>query len=136
MDEATQPMPEQFRLTLENGETIELDGSVLHLDRDEASPSVVLRVTPGGRSLAYVLEEWSTVARLFARENRRSIDELELSRVLAGAAAAPEGSELPVREPRGKTGGAVGAAVGGAPGVDRTGAAVVGGGCGGVVAIG
>jgi hypothetical protein len=102
MDEATHPVPEQFRLALANGETIELDGGVLRLDGEEASASVVLRLAPWrAQSLSYVLQEWSVVSRLFSPEPRRSLDELELSRMLVIAAAAAEGSTPELRAPRG-----------------------------------
>jgi hypothetical protein len=88
MAEATQFDPQRLRLALDNGEEVELDGSTLVLG-DEESPSVVLRLAPWrARSVARVLEEWSTVARVFHRAPRPILTEVELSRTLDLAASA------------------------------------------------
>jgi hypothetical protein len=56
---------------------------------DEESPSVVLRLAPWrARSVAQVLQEWSSVSRIFHQASRPQLDELELSRTLELAAAA------------------------------------------------
>jgi hypothetical protein len=87
MAETTQFDPDRLRLTLDNGEEVELDGGTLVLG-DEESPSVVLRLTPWrARSVARVLEEWSAVSRVFHRAPRPVLTELELSRTLDLAAS-------------------------------------------------
>ncbi len=87
MAEATQFDPDRLRLTLNNGEMVELDGGTLVLG-DEESPSVVLRLAPWrARSVARVLEEWSAISRVFHRAPRPILTELELSRTLDLAAS-------------------------------------------------
>ena len=87
MAEATQFDPEWLRLTVDNGEVVELDGGALVLGGEE-SPSVVLRLAPWrARSVARVLEEWSAVSRVFHRAPRPILTELELSRTLDLAAS-------------------------------------------------
>jgi hypothetical protein len=87
MAEATQFDPDRTRLTLDNGEVVELDGGTLVLS-DEETPSVVLRLTPWrARSVARVLEEWSAVSRVFHRAPRPILTEIELSRTLDLAAS-------------------------------------------------
>jgi hypothetical protein len=88
MPDPTQFDPDRLRVTLDHGEVVELDGSTLVLEGEE-SPSVVLRLTPWrARSVARVLEEWSSVSRIFHRPTRPHLDELELSRTLELAASA------------------------------------------------
>ena len=88
MAEATQPDAESVRVALDNGETVELDGGTLLVD-GTPSPSVVLRLAPWrARSLAHVLDEWSATAKLFDRDRRASVYEVELSRTLNAAADA------------------------------------------------
>jgi hypothetical protein len=72
---------------------VELDGGTLVLD-DQESPSVVLRLAPWrARSVAQVLQEWSSVSRIFHHSTRPHLDELELSRALKLAAAALGGGD-------------------------------------------
>jgi hypothetical protein len=53
-----------------HGEVVELDGGTLVLDGEE-SPSVVLRLTPWrARSVARLLQEWSSVSRIFQHSTR------------------------------------------------------------------
>jgi hypothetical protein len=89
-------------VVLDHGEVVELDGGTLVLE-DQESPSVVLRLAPWrARSVARVLQEWSSVSRIFHRSTRPHLDELELSRTLELAAAVLGGGEEPiVRSPRG-----------------------------------
>jgi hypothetical protein len=72
--------PDRLRVVLDHGEVVELDGGTLVLNGEE-SPSVVLRLAPWrARSVARVLEEWSSVSRIFTAQglspprgrNRRS----------------------------------------------------------------
>jgi hypothetical protein len=89
-------------VVLDHGEVVELDGGTLVLDGQE-SPSVVLRLAPWrARSVARVLQEWSSVSRIFHHPTRPHLDELDLSRTLELAAAARGASDEPnVRSLRG-----------------------------------
>jgi hypothetical protein len=101
MPDPTQFDPDRVRVVLDHGEVVELDGGTLVLDGEE-SPSVLLRLTPWrARSVARVLQEWSSVSRIFHHPARPHLDELELSRTLELAAAALDrGDEPVVRSPR------------------------------------
>ena len=94
--------PERIRVILDQGEVVQLDGGTLVVDGEE-SPSVVLRLTPWrARSVARILEEWSSVSRIFNRSARTPLDELDLSRTLELAAATLDDSDEPIlRFPRG-----------------------------------
>jgi hypothetical protein len=94
--------PDRIRVVLDHGEAVELDGGTLVLDGQE-SPSVVLRLAPWrARSVARVLQEWSSVSRIFHHPTRTHLDELDLSRMLELAAAVLGGGDEPtVRSPRG-----------------------------------
>jgi hypothetical protein len=93
-EEGRDPMPDpmhldphRLRVVLDHGEAVELDGGTLVLDGQE-SPSVVLRLAPWrARSVARVLQEWSSVSRIFHHTTRPHLDELDLSRTLELAAA-------------------------------------------------
>src|SRR5438309_262475 len=102
MPDPMQLDPDHLRVVLDHGEVVELDGGTLVLNGQE-SPSVVLRLAPWrARSVARVLQEWSSVSRIFHHSTRSYLDELELSRTLELAAAAFGGGEAPiVRSPRG-----------------------------------
>jgi hypothetical protein len=102
MPDPTQFDPDRLRVVLDHGEVVELDGGTLVLDGEE-SPSVVLRLAPWrARSVARVLEEWSSVSRIFHHSARPYLEELELSRTLELAAATLGGGDQPiVRSPRG-----------------------------------
>ena len=102
MADPRQFAPERLRVVLDHGEVVELDGGTLVLD-DEESPSVVLRLAPWrARSVARVLQEWSSLSRIFHHSTRSCLDELELSRTLELAAAVFGGEEEPiVRSARG-----------------------------------
>src|SRR5438445_13627884 len=94
---------DRLRVVLDHGEVVELDGGTLVLDSQE-TPSVVLRLAPWrARSVARVLQEWSSVSRVFHHSTRPHLDELELSRTLELAAAVFDGGgeEPIVRSPRG-----------------------------------
>jgi hypothetical protein len=69
----------------------------------QESPSVVLRLAPWrARSVARVLQEWTSVSRIFHYLTRPHLDELELARTLELAAAVLGGGDEPiVRSPRG-----------------------------------
>ncbi len=94
--------PDRIRVVLDHGEAVELDGGTLVLDGQE-SPSVVLRLAPWrARSVARVLQEWSSVSRIFHHPTRPHLDELDLSRTLELAAAVlGAGDEPNVRSLRG-----------------------------------
>jgi hypothetical protein len=94
--------PDQLRVVLDHGEAVELDGGTLVLDGQE-SPRVVLRLAPWrARSVARVLQEWSSVSRIFHPRLDRTLDELDLSRTLELAAAVlGAGDEPNVRSLRG-----------------------------------
>jgi hypothetical protein len=78
---------DRLRVVLDHGEVVELDGGTLVLEGQE-SPSVVLRLAPWrARSVARVLQEWSSVSRIFHHPTRPHLEELELSRALELAAA-------------------------------------------------
>ena len=102
MPDPTQFDPDRLRVALDHGEVVELDGGTLVLDGAE-TPSVVLRLAPWrARSVARVLEEWSSVSRIFHRPARPYQDELGLSRTLELAASAlGDGDEPILRSPRG-----------------------------------
>jgi hypothetical protein len=88
MPDSTQFGPDPIRVALDHGEVVELDGGTLVLGGEEF-PSVVLRLAPWrARSVARVLQEWSSVARIFHHSGRPHLDELELSRTLELAASA------------------------------------------------
>ncbi|MGH3697558.1 MAG: hypothetical protein ACRDRX_26865 [Pseudonocardiaceae bacterium] len=88
MPDPTQFGPDRFRVALDHGEVVELDGRTLVLDGEE-SPTVVLRLAPRrARSVARVLEEWSSVSRIFHNPTRPHLDELDLSRTLDLATSA------------------------------------------------
>jgi hypothetical protein len=102
MPDPTQFNPGRLRVALDHGEVVELDGGTLVLDGGE-SPSVVLRLAPWrARSVARVLQEWSSVSRIFHHPARPHLDELDLSRTLELAAAVlGDGAEPTLRSPRG-----------------------------------
>jgi hypothetical protein len=65
MPDPRQLDPDRIRVVLDHGEVVELDGGTLVLDGEE-SPSVVLRLAPWrARSIARVLQEWTSVSRSF-----------------------------------------------------------------------
>jgi hypothetical protein len=94
--------PDRIRVVLDHGEVVELDGGTLVLDGQE-SPSMVLRLAPWrARSIARVLQEWTSVSRIFHHPTRPHLHELDLSRTLELAAAVLGGGDEPiVRSPRG-----------------------------------
>jgi hypothetical protein len=95
MSDPTQFDSDRVRVVLDHGEVVELEGGTLVLDGEEF-PSVVLRLVPWrARSVARVLQEWSSVARIFHHPTRPPLDELELSRTLELAAAALDGRDEP-----------------------------------------
>ena len=102
MPDPTQFDPDPIRVALDHGEVVELDGGTLVLDGEESS-SVVLRLAPWrARSVARVLQEWSSVSQIFHHPTRPHPDELELSRTLELAAAALGDHDEPImRSPRG-----------------------------------
>jgi hypothetical protein len=96
MPDPTQFDPNPIRVALDHGEVVELDGGTLLLDGEE-SPSVVLRLAPWrARSVARVLQEWSSVSRIFHHPARPRLDELDLSRTLELAAAALGDQDEPI----------------------------------------
>src|SRR4030088_1468863 len=95
MPDPTQFNPGRLRVALDHGEVVELDGGTLVLDGGE-SPSVVLRLAPWrARSVARVLQEWSSVSRIFCHLTRPHLDELDLSRTLELAAAVAGAGDEP-----------------------------------------
>jgi hypothetical protein len=102
MPDPRQFNPDRLRVVLDQGEVVELDGGTLVLEGQE-SPSVVLRLAPWrARSVARVLQEWSSVSRIFHSPARPRVDELDLSRTLELAAAVLGASdESNVRSLRG-----------------------------------
>ncbi|MDQ3765637.1 MAG: hypothetical protein M3460_30750 [Actinomycetota bacterium] len=102
MPDPTQFDPNPIRVPLDHGEVVELDGGTLILGGEE-SPSVVLRLAPWrARSVARVLQEWSSVSQIFHQASRPPLDELELSRTLELAAAALGDLDEPIiKSPRG-----------------------------------
>jgi hypothetical protein len=88
--------PDRLRVVLDHGEVVELDGGTLVLDGQE-SPSVMLRLASWrARSVAQVLQEWSSVSRIFHHPTRPHLEELELSRTLELAAAVLDGGDEPI----------------------------------------
>jgi hypothetical protein len=93
MPDPTQFDPDRVQVVLDHYEVVELDGGTLVLDSHEP-PSVVLRLAPWrARSVARVLQEWTSVSRIFHHTTRPPLDELELSRTLEWAAAALGGRQ-------------------------------------------
>jgi len=103
MPDPTQLDPDRLRVALDHGEVVEFDGGTLVLDGTQESPSVLLRLAPWrARSVARVLQEWSSVSRIFHHPSRPHLDELDLSRTLELAASVlGESDEPTVRSPRG-----------------------------------
>jgi hypothetical protein len=96
MPDPTQSGPDPIRVALDHGEVVELNGGTLVLDGEE-SPSVVLRLAPWrAQSVARVLQEWSSVSRIFHHPTRPHLDELDLSRTLELAAAVIGGGDEPI----------------------------------------
>ena len=102
MPDPRQLDPDRLRVVLDHGEVVELDGGTLVLEGQE-SPSVVLRLAPWrARSVARILQEWTSVSRIFHHSTRPHLEELDLSRTLELAAAVlGDGDEPIVRSPRG-----------------------------------
>jgi hypothetical protein len=102
MPDPMQLDPDRLRVVLDHGEVVELDGGTLVLEGQE-SPSVVLRLAPWrARSVARILQEWTSVSRIFHHSTRPHLEELDLSRTLELAAAVlGDGDEPIVRSPRG-----------------------------------
>ena len=102
MPDPRQLDPDRLRVVLDHGEAVELDGGTLVLDGQEY-PSVVLRLASWrARSVARVLQEWTSVSRIFHHPTRPHLEELDLSRTLELAASVlGDGDEPIVRSPRG-----------------------------------
>ncbi|MGH3710652.1 MAG: hypothetical protein ACRDRU_05600 [Pseudonocardiaceae bacterium] len=102
MPDPRQLDPDRIRVVLDHGEVVELDGGTLVLEGQE-SPSVVLRLAPWrARSVARVLQEWTSVSRIFHHPTRPHLDELDLSRTLELAASVLGDRDEPsVRSARG-----------------------------------
>lgn len=98
----TQFDQDRIQVVLDHGEVVERDGGTLVLDGEE-SPSVVFRLAPWrARSVARVLQEWSSVSRIFHHPTRSQLDELDLSRTLELAATTLGDQDgLIMRSPRG-----------------------------------
>jgi hypothetical protein len=94
MPDLTQFDPDRIQVVLDHGAVMELDG--------EESLSVVLRLAPWrARSVARVLQEWSSVSQIFHHPARPHLDELALSQILEMAAAVlGDGDEPTLRCPR------------------------------------
>jgi hypothetical protein len=75
MPDPMQLDPDRLRVALDHGEVVELDGGTLVLDGQE-SPSVVLRLAPWrARSVARVLQEWTSVSRIFHHSTRLHLED-------------------------------------------------------------
>ena len=91
--------PDRLRVALDHGEVVELDGGTLVLEGQEI-PSVVLRLAPWrARSVARVLQEWTSVSRIFQHPTRPHLEELGLSRTLELAAAVLGCGDEPIVRP-------------------------------------
>jgi hypothetical protein len=72
MPDPTEFGPDRLRVVLDHGEVVELDGGTLVLNGEE-SASVVLRLALWrARLVAWVLEEWSYVPRIFTAQRIES----------------------------------------------------------------
>jgi hypothetical protein len=90
MANSTEREPRRFRLAMDNGEVVEVDGSTL-LDEDSGRtvPAVVLRL-PAWRAhaLAHVLASWNRAVDLFEEVTNVSQDESDLAWALSAASSA------------------------------------------------
>jgi hypothetical protein len=104
MANSTERDPRPFRLELDQGEVVEVDGSML-VDEDSGREltAVVLRLLPWrAHSLAHVLSEWTTVSDLFDGGRVASLDEGDLAWALFAASSAagdPKAREDTLRAP-------------------------------------
>jgi hypothetical protein len=99
MANPTEPSAGRFRARLDDGETVEMDGSTVN---DPASgvdvPAVVLRMSPArAHALAGILEDWCRVARVFATLRSSEVTERALAWTLAAGAAAAGGPSASLR---------------------------------------
>jgi hypothetical protein len=92
MANSTEREPGRFRLAMDNGEVVEVDGSTL-IDDDSGQTvtAVVLRL-PRWRAhaVAHVLASWNEAVDLFERVAQVSQDESDLSWALYAASSAAE----------------------------------------------
>ena len=90
MANSTEREPGRFRLAMDSGEVVEVDGSTL-LDDDSGQPvpAVVLRM-PAWRAhaLGHVLASWNEAVDLFEAATTVSLDEFDLAWALHAASAA------------------------------------------------
>jgi hypothetical protein len=90
MANSTEREPGRFRLAMDNGEVVEVDGSTL-VDEDSGQTvlAVVLRLPPWrAHALAHVLASWNAAVDLFEDTQRTSMDEGDLAWALYAAYSA------------------------------------------------
>jgi hypothetical protein len=90
MANSTEGEPGRFRLAMDNGEIVEVDGSML-IDEDsgQAVPAVLVRL-PRWRAhaLGHVLASWNAAVDLFEHATQVSQDESDLAWALHAASSA------------------------------------------------
>jgi hypothetical protein len=104
MANPTDPRPGHFRADLDDGQVVETDGStIMDPESGAAVPAVSLRMSRArAHALAHVLENWCSVAIVFATLRSSEVTERALAWSLeAGAAAAgdPDAVRCALRVP-------------------------------------
>ena len=90
MANPTDPPAHHFRAELDDGQTVETDGSTV-ADRTSGTqvPAVLLRMTPArAHTLSHVLDDWCRTALVFATLRSTEITERVLAWTLEASAAA------------------------------------------------
>jgi hypothetical protein len=90
MANSTERESGSFRLAMDNGEVVEVDGSTLvDADSGRVVPAVVLRLRVWrAHALAHVLTSWNQAVDLFERVTQVSQDESDLAWALYAASSA------------------------------------------------
>jgi len=90
----------RLRLTLDDGELLEVDGSTID---DSGVPAIVLRLTPWrAHDLAHVLDTYTRVVEVMSRSSEVSGTEASLSRALFDAVSVLRPATGPESPPLGK----------------------------------
>ena len=81
MANSTEREPRRFRLAMDNGEVVEVDGSTLvDDDSGQTVSAVILRMLAWrAHALGHVLASWNTAVDLFEAATTVSLDESDLA---------------------------------------------------------